>query len=170
MHPLGRREFLKVAGVGAGAVLSGCATAPGFLRSGRGGSNIVVIGAGAFGGWTALNLQRMGARVTLVDIWGPGNSRSTSGDETRGVRSSYGDRLHGELWMQWARRAMQKWQEWDREYAKPLKMRVFFTTGDVILRSDWDNFSKQTKAWWEKNKIPHEVVAVDEAKKRWPQF
>jgi sarcosine oxidase len=165
-----RRDFLKIAGVGAGAMLTGCATAPGFLRSGRSSANIVVIGAGAFGGWTALNLQRMGARVTLVDMLGPGNSRSTSGDETRGVRSSYGDRPHGELWMRWARQAMTKWKEWDAEYAKPLKMQVFFTTGDVILRSDWEPFLKQTKAWWEKNSIPHEVLPVDEVRKRWPQF
>jgi sarcosine oxidase len=170
MSALDRRDFLKVAGVGAGALLSGCATAPGFLRSGRSSSNVVVIGAGAFGGWTALHLQRMGARVTLVDMYGPGNSRSTSGDETRGVRSSYGDRPHGELWMQWARLALQRWRDWDAEYAKPLKMRVFFTTGDVILRPDWEPFLTQTRAWWEKNKIPHEVLSVEEVSRRWPAF
>jgi len=170
MSELDRRGFLKIAGVGAGALLTGCATAPGFLRSGRSSSNVVVIGAGAFGGWTALNLRRMGARVTLVDMLGPGNSRSTSGDETRGVRSSYGDRPHGELWMQWARLAMARWKQWDAEYAKPLKMQVFFQTGDVILRSDWEPFLTQTKAWWEKNKIPFEVLPVDEVGKRWPQF
>ena len=170
MSQLDRRDFLKIAGVGAGALLTGCATGPGFLRSGRSSSNIVVIGAGAFGGWTALNLQRMGARVTLVDMLGPGNSRSTSGDETRGVRSSYGDRPHGELWMRWARKALTRWKEWDAEYAKPLKMQVFFTTGDIILRSDWEPFLTQTRAWWEKNSIPHEVLPVDEVKRRWPQF
>ena len=170
MSELDRRDFLRIAGVGAGALLTGCATAPGFLRSGRSSSNVVVIGAGAFGGWTALNLRRMGARVTLVDMLGPGNSRSTSGDETRGVRSSYGDRPHGELWMQWARLAMTRWRQWDAEYAKPLKMQVFFQTGDVILRSDWEPFLTQTKAWWEKNKIPFEVLPVDEVGKRWPQF
>src|SRR6266513_4998835 len=115
MTELDRRDFLKIAGAGAGALLTGCVTAPGFLRSGRGGSNIVVVGAGAFGGWTALNLQRIGARVTLVDMFGPGNSRSTSGDETRGVRSSYGDRTGGlgELWMLWAREAMKRWIKFD---------------------------------------------------------
>src|SRR4051812_32708052 len=163
-----RREFLKVAGVGAGAILSGCA--PAFLKSGRSSSNVVVVGAGAWGGWTALNLRRMGARVTLVDMLGPGNSRSTSGDETRGVRSSYGDRPQGELWMQWARVAMQRWKQWDAEYAKPLKMQVFFTTGDVILRAEDEPFTKTTRSWWEKNTIPHEVVSPDEARKRWPQF
>jgi sarcosine oxidase len=95
VSPLHRREFLKVAGASAGALLTGCATAPGFVRSGIASANVVVVGGGAFGGWTALNLQRMGARVTLVDMFGPGNSRSTSGDETRGVRTSYGDRTHG---------------------------------------------------------------------------
>ena len=29
--------------------------------------NVAVIGAGAFGGWTALNLLRSGAKVTLLD-------------------------------------------------------------------------------------------------------
>jgi glycine/D-amino acid oxidase-like deaminating enzyme len=28
---------------------------------------VAVIGAGAFGGWTALHLARAGARVTLID-------------------------------------------------------------------------------------------------------
>ena len=43
------------------------------------GLRAVVIGAGAFGGWTALNLVRQGASVTLLDAWGPGNVRASSG-------------------------------------------------------------------------------------------
>lgn len=168
MTTLDRRDFIKVAGAGAGALLTGCASAPGVLRFGRSSANIVVIGAGAFGGWTALNLQRMGARVTLVDMLGPGNSRSTSGDEARGVRSSYGDRAHGELWMQWAHLAIQRWKQWDAEYAKPLKMQVFFTTGDLYMRSDWEPAMVQTRTWWVKNGIPHETLPVDEVRKRWP--
>ena len=54
------------------------------------GSHIAVIGAGAFGGWTALWLLRNGFKVTLIDAWGAGNSRSSSGDETRVSRSTYG--------------------------------------------------------------------------------
>ena len=179
MKDLPRRDFLKIAGAGAGALLTGCATsssaassspAPAVLASGRSSANIVVVGAGAFGGWTALNLQRMGARVTLVDMMGAGNSRSTSGDETRGVRTSYGDRPHGELWMQWARQAITKWRDWDAEYAKPLRMRLFFTTGDLIMRADWEPFLTQTREWWQKNGIPHETLPVDEVRKRWPAF
>ncbi|PYO77991.1 MAG: hypothetical protein DMD67_05650 [Gemmatimonadetes bacterium] len=47
--------------------------------------HVVVVGAGAFGGWTALQLLRRGARVTLLDAWGPGNSRSSSGGDTLAV-------------------------------------------------------------------------------------
>src|ERR1043165_6928812 len=53
-------------------------------------SSITVVGAGAFGGWTSLYLLRSGFNVTLIDAWGAGNSRSSSGDETRVIRSTYG--------------------------------------------------------------------------------
>src|SRR5437660_8139962 len=119
---LPRRDFLRVAGAGAGAFLVG-GTVPGIrpLRSVRSASaspDIVVIGAGGWGSFTALNLLKRGAKVTLVDAYGPGNARSTSGDETRGVRSSYGDRLgeQGEQWMLWARKAMKEWIAFDDEW------------------------------------------------------
>src|SRR5215510_11331798 len=75
-----RRDFLKVAGVQAGALLAlphaseGERAAPAVLRR---ASEVVVIGAGVFGVWTAFHLRRMGASVTLVDMYGPGNSRAT---------------------------------------------------------------------------------------------
>ncbi len=170
MSDVDRREFIKLAGVGAGAFLAGGNKAPAFLKSGLASTQVVVVGAGAFGGWTALHLRRLGAKVTMIDMYGAGNARSTSGDESRGVRSSYGDRAHGEQWMKWARVAMQKWTEFDRQFSKPLKMRVYYTTGDVIMRQQEENFTKQTKEWWIKNKIPHEVLTGDEVRKRWPQW
>src|SRR4026207_1737432 len=52
-------------------------------------SDVVVIGAGAFGAWAAHHLAEAGAQVTLVDAYGPGNSRSSSGDESRILRCGY---------------------------------------------------------------------------------
>ena len=53
--------------------------------------SVAVVGAGAFGGWTALHLVRRGYQVTLLDAWGPGNARSSSaGGESRVIRGSYG--------------------------------------------------------------------------------
>lgn len=71
-------------------------------------TTIIVVGAGAFGGWSALQLLREGAKVTLLDAWGPGNSRASSGGETRVIRTTYGpDRLCTQM----AARALQLWQE-----------------------------------------------------------
>jgi glycine/D-amino acid oxidase-like deaminating enzyme len=130
--------------------------------------DIAVVGAGAFGGWTALHLRQRGASVVLVDQFGPGNSRATSGDETRGVRSSYGDRAHGRLWMRWARRAMDCWTAFDDEHREHIGGRLFFTTGDIICREEGELFTTRTREWWVAERIPHEVVPVDEARRRWP--
>ena len=66
------------------------------------------LGAGAFGGWTALYLLRRGARVTLVDAWGPGNSRASSGGETRVIRGTYGP---NQPYTKMTARAAQLWKE-----------------------------------------------------------
>jgi glycine/D-amino acid oxidase-like deaminating enzyme len=72
---------------------------------------VIVVGAGAFGGWTALHLLRRGARVTLLDAWGPANGLASSGDETRVIRATYGpDRPYVEL----VARAFELWREYER--------------------------------------------------------
>ena len=130
----------------------------------------MVIGAGAWGSFTALNLRKRGVKVTLVDAYGPGNARSTSGDETRGVRSSYGDRpgAQGELWTLWAREAMKKWIAFDDEWGRHFRLNLFHTTGDLIMRAEWDNFQLRTKVWWDKNKIPYQVLSPDDVRKAFP--
>jgi glycine/D-amino acid oxidase-like deaminating enzyme len=140
------------------------------VRSASASPDFVVIGAGLWGSFTAMNLQAMGHHVTLVDIYGPGNARQTSGDETRGVRSSYGDRPgeQGELWMLWAREAMKKWTAFDEEYGKDLRLNLFHVTGDLILRQEWDNFQLRCKVWWDKNKIPYHVLNVEDVRKSFP--
>jgi len=75
--------------------------------------HILLIGAGAFGGWTALHLLQAGAKVTLLDAWGPGNSRSSSGEETRVMRGTYGpDQPYTEM----AARALSLWKKYERKW------------------------------------------------------
>src|SRR5262249_28215384 len=88
--------------------------------------------------------------------------------ETRGVRTSYGDRPHGELWMRWASDAIKRWKKWDEEWGKELKLRLFFTTGDLIFRADWEPFAYTTKQLWDKVGIKHDVLTIPEVKFRWP--
>src|SRR5580698_1987 len=79
--------------------------------------HIAVIGAGAFGGWTALHLLERGARVILLDAWGPGNSRSSSGGETRIMRGTYGpDQPYTAL----AARSLKLWQKYERRWKRTL--------------------------------------------------
>ncbi len=79
MATVNRRTFLKLAGANVGTLALGeerlLGTASAASTSTRRSPTspapeIVVIGAGAFGGWTALYLQEMGLSVTLVDQYG----------------------------------------------------------------------------------------------------
>lgn len=170
-----RREFLKAATVGAGLTMSGVGSESALAGARRArkrtsgqAPDIAVVGAGSFGMWTALNLQRMGATVTVVDPYGAGNSRQTSGGETRGVRSSYGNRQHGLLWAEWANRAMQKWIEWDEMGAERLLPRLFYNTGDLILRDEMIPDLEDTIANWDSLNVPYEVLTPEEVQRRWP--
>ena len=177
---LHRREFIKAAGAGAGILLLGQpAAAESVPASETGGSasvitspspDVVVIGAGIWGSFTAYHLRKSGAKVTLVDAYGPGNARSTSGDESRGVRSSYGDRqgTQGELWMLWAREAMKRWRAFDDEWGRDLRLNLFHVTGDLILREEWDNFQLRCKLWWDRHKIPYAILNPDDVRRSYP--
>ena len=138
----------------------------------RGGQipDVVVVGAGNFGAWTALNLQRAGARVTMVDQYGPANSRSASGGETRGVRSSYGGRATGLQWAEWAIRARRMWQEWDEEHTQALLPRLFYETGDLTLSEELDPSMEQSMVNWDLLGHPYEVLTPDEVRYRWPMI
>lgn len=159
---LDRREF-----VAAAAASAGLADVP-RIGARRQPSDVVVVGAGTFGMWTALNLRRLGASVTVVDLYGPANSRQTSGGETRGVRSSYGDRPHGLLWARWAREAIRRWLAWDEEHGQRYLPRLFFQTGDLILRSEMEPYLEDTQASWEALGVPYEVLSPAEVRYRWP--
>ena len=178
-----RRGFVRAATAGTGAALAGIGTLGAGKTSGteppsatkgapavhtRQTPDIAVVGAGAFGAWTALNLQRAGARVTLIDQYGPANSRATSGGETRGVRTGYGDRGHGLLWTRWAKRAIEKWKDWDEQRRELLLPRVFFATSDLILRDEWTEFMEDTRNNWDEAGVSYEVLDADEVRRRWP--
>ncbi len=71
-------------------------------------SNVAVIGAGVFGAWTALQVRRSGRSVTLVDAFGAGNTRSSSGGASRVLRIGYGSVA---IYSEWAQRSFDAWQE-----------------------------------------------------------
>ena len=123
---------------------------------------VVVIGAGAFGGWTALALQRQGADVTLLDGWGPGHGRSSSGGETRIIRASYGPRR---LYTRMAARALYLWRQHDTDWGHGCLQ----TTGALWMSGADDRFGQESAAALRDEGLPVEVVSVGDAADRWPQ-
>src|SRR4026207_1309984 len=69
---------------------------------------VVIVGAGCFGAWTAHHLVRSGCRVTLLDAYGAGNRRASSGGETRLIRMGYGVEEH---YTRWARQSLGLWKD-----------------------------------------------------------
>ena len=126
--------------------------------------HIAVIGAGAFGGWTALYLLRGGARVTLVDAWGPGNSRSSSGGETRVMRGTYGpDQPYTAL----AARALRLWTANERKWNRKLLHRI----GVLWMAAGYDDeWEAASLAMLKDSKIPYLRLTRRELMKRWPQI
>jgi glycine/D-amino acid oxidase-like deaminating enzyme len=126
-------------------------------------SNIVVIGAGAFGGWTALQLRRRGARVTLIDAWGPGNARSSSGGETRVIRATYGSRA---IYSRMAKRALDLWRAYDAESRAGL----YCQTGVLWMFGADDGFGRASADAMRALDIPLESLTHAEASRRFPRI
>ena len=126
--------------------------------------HIAVIGAGAFGGWTALHLLERGARVTLLDAWGPGNSRASSGGETRIMRCAYGpDQPYTEM----AARAIKLWATYEKKW----KRQFLHRSGVLWMASrDDDSFERGSIAPLRASKVKFQQLSVAQIKKRWPQI
>ena len=127
----------------------------------RGLPDVAVIGAGAFGGWTALALRERGYKVTLVDAYGPGNPRGSSGGESRNIRAGYGERG---IYSAWAQRAWVAWHEREREFGRKL----IYPSGS--LRDPGPKAMEAQIAIFDRLKLPYELLTPEEVAKRWPQI
>jgi monomeric sarcosine oxidase len=125
--------------------------------------HIIVCGAGAFGGWTALHLLRRSARVTLLDGWGPGNARASSGGETRIIRGTYGP---NGIYVQMAARALQLWRENEARWGRKL----YHRTGVLWLAGGDDAYEKAAVPLLRQAGLAFEELAPQEAGKRFPQI
>lgn len=130
--------------------------------AGRSQPRVVVVGAGAFGGWTALHLRRAGADVTLVDAWGPGNSRASSGDETRVIRSIYGP---DEVYVEFVRNAFAQW----RELEETRGLKLYRRTGALWMFDEDDAYARASLPHIAARGLRVEALDVADARARFPQ-
>lgn len=160
-----RRTFLQtVPGLTAlgGLAASAAQAAPAVRARSVRQDHVVVVGAGAFGGWTALHLLRRGARVTLLDAWGPGNGRASSGGETRVIRHAYTSRIYVDM----AARSLALWRESDAQSGRA----IFRRTGVLFMAPDDGGFVGPAHRQMEAAGVEHEVLAADELARRFPQI
>jgi glycine/D-amino acid oxidase-like deaminating enzyme len=126
-------------------------------------ADVVVVGAGVFGAWTAWHLTRSGLKVVLLDAYAPGNARSSSGGESRVIRVSYGgDPLYSAM----ARDSLAAWAALSDRQTLPLLHR----TGVLWFSPAGDDYMARSIGWLKANEIGH--VAGDTAwlRARYPQI
>lgn len=123
--------------------------------------HIAVIGAGAFGGWTALNLLRKGARVTLIDAIEAGNPLASSGGETRVIRHAYEQRIYVDLVV----RALAMWKENDKRWGTQL-----FHQKGVLFMGRERGFIDSATTHMESAGVDIEIMQGSEISRRYPQL
>lgn len=121
--------------------------------------DVIVIGAGAFGLWTALSAAECGARVAVIDMREVGNVRASSGGPSRNIRAGYGkDAFYTQL----AITARAAWQQREAQIGQ----RLLYPAGALISR-DPELFEAQAKIF-SANQQPFEMLDGAEVKRRWP--
>jgi len=123
----------------------------------------IIIGAGVFGAWTAWHLSRAGQSVALVDAWGPGNARSSSGGESRVIRTAYGpDAIYSRM----AQKSLLQWRALSARQSQP----IFHSTGVLWLSSFRDDYIKTSIENLSQLGIRHEVLNEQVLANRYPQI
>ncbi len=125
-------------------------------------TDVVVIGAGTFGAWTAWHLRRAGYAVALVDAFGAGHSRASSGGESRIIRMGYGDRA---LYSRWALESLPQWKDVLAEAGQPA---LFRQTGVLWLGHDADPHIDATARTLDRLGVATESLAPTDLTARFP--
>ena len=148
-----RRDILM--GLGAAGTAASLATMVRTVPAAAApGVDVLVIGAGVFGAWTAAALHRAGVSVGLVEAVSPAHSRASSGGESRVTRCGYGD---AGLYTDWAYSSLDDWRALSARSPLPL----FHETGVLWLSRPGDPFLQATLAGLTKRGIAHDLLDAD---------
>lgn len=149
-------------GISRRTFLASAAALPLFATRGS-KPRVAVIGAGAFGGWTAYHLRNLGADVTLIDEWGPGNPLSSSGGKTRVIRAIYGaDRIYVEM----VKRSYELWEK----IAPTSKEPLYVPTGVLWMMEGDDAYVRSALPILHDFGFAVDQLTVAAAAKKYPQI
>jgi sarcosine oxidase len=127
------------------------------------GFDVVVVGAGVFGAWTALHLAKRGQRVLLLEMYGPAHARASSGGESRIIRMSYGA---DEIYTRWSQRSLTQW----KELFAATNEKLFHETGVLWLGPEGSAYLEQSRTNLQLCGVKHEVLEKSELQAGYPQI
>jgi sarcosine oxidase len=126
-------------------------------------ADVAVIGAGVFGAWIAWHLKQQGLSVRLIDQYGVGHARASSGGESRVIRLSYGgDPLYSAM----ARDSLAQWDKLSRRQRQPILHRA----GVLWFSPANDSYMRQSLDWLIANRIDYEQGDARWLGQRFPQI
>lgn len=125
-------------------------------------TDCVVVGAGVFGSWTALRLRESGRSVVLVDAFGPGNPKASSGGASRVIRMGYGA---DEIYTRWAMRSLAAWKEL---FERAGRNDLFQHTGVLWTARRGHPHAEGTIETFRRLGVAHEVLSAPDVRRRYP--
>ncbi len=126
--------------------------------------DVVVVGAGVFGAWTALWLRESGRTVALLDAYGVANSRASSGGESRILRMGYGA---DEIYTQWALRSRELWTALFDQVGRP---ELFQDTGVLWTPLPGDPRAASIRTAFENCGVEFKSLTPSELRRSFPQL
>jgi glycine/D-amino acid oxidase-like deaminating enzyme len=156
---IGRRQVLRGLGAAGLGIVFGRATQ--VAASARPVFDVLVVGAGVIGVWTAARLHAEGRRVAVIEAQAPGHSRASSGGESRVTRCGYGD---AGIYSEWAWQSLRDWQALSDRAALPLLHRL----GVLWLHESGDPLVEASRRTLSAQGIPFEMVTAAELERRYP--
>ncbi|MGE5564200.1 MAG: FAD-dependent oxidoreductase [Bacillota bacterium] len=125
--------------------------------------HVAVIGAGVFGAWTAHHLLKGGHSVTLIDAWGPANSRASSGGESRLTRAAYGkDAIY-------TRMAMESLPQW-KALSAVSGLPIFIPAGILFFFPTEEPYVRDSIEAHREFGLPTDVLTQAELARRFPMI
>jgi len=128
--------------------------------------DVIVIGAGVFGAWTAHHLRAAGARVSMIDAYGVAHPRASSGDHSRILRCGYGpDRIYTDM----AWRSLRQWRELEARLDGD-RAPIWYPSGVLWLTSSDDPYVAATANTLRDTGLAVEQLDRDQLRSRFPQL
>jgi len=125
--------------------------------------HVAIVGAGVFGAWTAHHLLQAGHKVTLIDAWGPANTRASSGGESRLTRAAYGkDAIY-------TRMAMESLPQW-KALSEVSGLPILIQCGILFFFPTEEPYVQDSIAAHRKFGLPTDVLTQAEMARRFPMI